>query len=189
MDESIACLGDKTIFLDITHKMWLWASQDGQKKQREEQIWSYCAWINLVYSMSFKLKNLPGTFQFVTDFVWPKVHLKYALAYLDDIIIFLKTWQQISESWNPCWLCFAMLGLTSDWCASSSQLLSTIWARTFTYDNRPCYDTPSMRFRTWESLTNITTFQSFLALCNAFQFFVPNAVRIVAPLRRKMQED
>lgn len=47
--------------------------------------------------MPFGLKNAPRTFQRVIDVILYQVKWKYALVYLDDVIVFNKSVQQHIE--------------------------------------------------------------------------------------------
>lgn len=90
MDQCIDSLGEATVFSTLNANSGYWQVEIEEHYRNKTPFPSHhnlCSFVR----MPFGLKNAPGTFQQTMDVIVACVNWQFALVYLEDIVIFLKT--------------------------------------------------------------------------------------------------
>ncbi len=133
--------------------------------------------------MTFGLTNAPATFERAVDLILSKFRFQTCLFYLDDIVLFSRTYEEHKER-----LAQVLRSLRE---AGRSLKLSKceFFTKAFTYlghkvmpgklgvANKNCNSIRAAKFP-----ETITQLRSFLGMCNVYRRFFPNFSRIAAPL-------
>lgn len=90
MDKCIDSLGDAAVVLTLHAKSRL-RQLEIAKEDRDKAAFTSHHGLLRFTRMPFEVRDTPGTFQLAMDVLMTKVNLQFALAYLDDIVIFSCT--------------------------------------------------------------------------------------------------
>ena len=140
--------------------------------------------------MPFGLCNAPATFQRMMDILLLGMNWKFCMAYIDDIVIFSKTFEQHLQHLKLVFEKLMSINLTLKFSKCfffrtqfrylghvvSSRGVSTDPAKIIAVKNAP-------------SPTNLTELRSWISLLGYYRRFIRNFSKIAAPLRLLLKAD
>ena len=140
--------------------------------------------------MPFGLKNAPATFQRAMDVILASVNWKYALVYLDDIVIFSNTFEEHLQHFRSVLqlLQTAGVSLRLDKCTFFTKSINYLGHVVRPGKLAAAMDT-CKAVEGFPEPRTITDVRSFLGLCNVFRRFVKDFARIAAPLNAMLKKD
>ena len=133
--------------------------------------------------MAFGLTKAPATFQRLMERCMGELHLKECLIYLDDIIIFSKSFDEHIKSLENVFKQLELHGLKlkaskCEFCKTSLQYLGHIVS-----DKGVQTDPDKISaLKDWPAPSNIKEFRSFLGFAGFYRRFVCNYSQIIKPL-------
>lgn len=83
-------MGDATIVTTIEANLGYWKIEIDDSGRDKKNFISH-NWLYRFIHMPFGLKNAPGTFQRVIDVILSQAKWKYALIFIEDILVFSKS--------------------------------------------------------------------------------------------------
>ena len=189
MDECIDSLGDANVFTTLDANCGYWQieiDEDDRDKTAFTSHWGLFRFKR----MPFGLKNAPGTFQRAADVILSKVKWQTALVYLDDVIVYSKTYEEHFEHLRT------VLDLLKNAGVSLKLKKCHFFQKSCDYLGhkigpgklevaQKCRDA----IRKAIPPKNVSELRSFLGLCNVYRRFVEAFARKAAPLTKKLQKD
>jgi len=182
IDDYIDALGDAKFFSTLDLKAGYWQiKMDDNSKEKTGFI---CQDGHFQFNvMPFGLKNAPADFQRLIEIVLKSMNWRFALAYLDDIVIFSKTFDQHLEHLNSVFNALeeANLRLKPKKCAFLKEKIQflgfEISPKGITPDKSKIAD-----LLNYQIPKNKKELQRFLGLVQWFRRFVPDLAKTAAPL-------
>ncbi|CAI7900983.1 unnamed protein product [Closterium sp. NIES-53] len=140
--------------------------------------------------MPFGLTNAPSTFLLTMHRIFRDLLDRCVIVYLDDILIFSKTWEHHLRDLNAVfkWLQENRLitkGSKCEFFKQELEFLGDVVSRDGIKINLAKIKT----IQEWKSPTNITELQSFLGFVNYVRRFIPNMAGITSPLTDLLHKD
>ena len=188
MDECIDSLGDATLFTTLDANSGYWQVEIDPADRDKTTFTSHFGLYRFL-RMPFGLRNAPATFQRAMDVILASVRWQVALVYLDDVIIFSKSYRAHLEHVATVLSLLKSAGVTLKLakCHFFSQevdyLGHVIFPGKLAVSTKTCEAVE--RFRPLRTTTDV---RSFLGLCNVFRRFMPNFARMSAPLNKKLEK-
>ena len=140
--------------------------------------------------MPFGLCNAPATFERLMELVLSGLHWQICLIYLDDIIIFGKTFAEMIQNLDTVLERFAQAGLKLK--SQKCQLFKREVDFLGHVINEHGIHTNPQKIecvKTWPTPKNITELRSFLGLCSYYRRFIINYSHVAKPLTRLTEKD
>ena len=140
--------------------------------------------------MPFGLCNAPATFERLMELVLSGLHWQICLIYLDDIIIFGKTFAEMIQNLDTVLARFAQAGLKLK--SQKCQLFKREVDFLGHVINEHGIHTNPQKIecvKTWPTPKNITELRSFLGLCSYYRRFIANYSHVAKPLTRLTEKD
>ena len=140
--------------------------------------------------MPFGLCNAPATFERLMELVLSGLHWQICLIYLDDIIIFGKTFAEMIQNLDTVLARFAQAGLKLK--SQKCQLFKREVDFLGHVINKHGIHTNPQKIecvKTWPTPKNITELRSFLGLCSYYRRFIANYSHVAKPLTRLTEKD
>ena len=133
--------------------------------------------------MPFGLCNAPGTFERLMEKVLEGLNLVTCAVYLDDVVVFASTKEELYERLNEVFarIRAANLRLKPKKCKFLQKSLDFL-GYTVSQDGVQCSETHLASVATWPAPTNIKELQTFLGFCNFYRRFISGYASIVQPL-------
>lgn len=188
MDECIDSLGDATVFTTLDCNSGYWQIEVAEEDRDKTTFVSHCGMYRFL-RMPFGLKNAPATFQRAVDIILSRVKWRFALVYLDDVIIYSKTVEDHFRHVREVLSMLSVAGITlklrkcNFFDTEIAYLGHTIRPGRLEINNK---NTDALRNA--QPPTNLTELRSFLGMCNVYRRFVPGFARVAAPLSRKTRK-
>ena len=188
MDECLDSLGDTKVFsaLDAISGYW---QMPIPESDRAKTALSCHSGLYRFSKMPFGLTNAPATFQRAMDMLLSPFRWKSCLVYLDDIIIFSKSWEEhivhVDETLSVLEKAGVKLKLRK----------CEIFVENIKYLGhvvRPgSLEIDAARIAALEQVKypqTQTKLRSFLGLCNVYRRFVPHYAKIAHPLNQLLKK-
>ena len=140
--------------------------------------------------MPFGLCNAPASFERLMELVFSGLHGQICLIYLDDIIIFGKTFAEMIKNLEIVFERFSQAGLKLK--APKCQLFKKEMDFLGHVINEQGVHTNPQKIecvKIWPVPSNITELRSFLGLCSYYRRFIANYSHIAKPLTRLTEKD
>ena len=184
MDEYIDSLGDATVFTTLDANSGYWQVEMAEEDRDKTTFVSHYGMYRFI-RMPFGLTNAPATFQRALDIILSRVKWRFALVYIDDIIVYSKT---VSEHFHPLREVLTLLraagvSLKISKCAFFDEEVEYL-GHVVKPGRLEMQSRNTDAIRRARPPTNITELRSFLGMCNVYRRFVPNFARVAAPLTR-----
>ncbi|KAL3846685.1 hypothetical protein ACJMK2_017653 [Sinanodonta woodiana] len=135
--------------------------------------------------MSFWLCNAPGTFERLTEAVLAGLQYEVCLIYLDDVIVFGSTFEQLLERQARVFTCLLGAGLKlkpskCTLCAREVKYLG----HTISEDGVATDPEKVATVMQWPIPKSITAVRKFLGFCSYYRRYVKHFADIAAPLHQ-----
>ncbi|RWS00391.1 hypothetical protein B4U79_07363 [Dinothrombium tinctorium] len=178
IDDIFDSLADAKIFskFDLTSGYY---QIDVSKDSRDKTAFTCKKGLFQFKRLPFGLSNAPPAFQRTMDLVLASLKWKCALIYIDDIIVYSKTFEQHLEDLRKVYTCFrnANLKVKPSKCHLAMNEISflghKISARGIETDDRLVSS-----IKNFPTPKNIKSVQSFLGLSNFYRKFIPDYAKI-----------
>jgi hypothetical protein len=192
MDDYLDSLGEARWFTTLDCNSGYWQIPVAEEDKDKTAFVTHCG-IHRFNRMPFGLVNAPATFQRALDMIVAGVKWMYALVYLDDVIIYSRTFEDHLKhvSHVLALLKGAGVSLKLKKCyffKSEVEYLGHI----VTPGRLHVSDKNVVALKQAQHPTNKTELRSFLGMCNVYRKFVPQFSKIATPLTellRKGQPD
>lgn len=190
IDDILTYLGDSKYFttLDMFSGYW--------QVEIEEESKQYTAFIAQGHGLyefnvlSFGLCNAPATFQHLADQVFDGMKWRDVLIYLDDIVVFSRTWEEHLEKLERVFKRLREAGLTLKpskciYAKPEVKLLGHVVSK-----EGIAPDEEKLRaIRDFPEPKTIKHVQSFVGLCNYYRKFIKNFSIIARPLHMAIKKE
>ncbi|MHB1865757.1 MAG: reverse transcriptase/ribonuclease H family protein, partial [Candidatus Saccharimonadales bacterium] len=139
--------------------------------------------------MPFGLTNAPATFQHLVDFLLEGMHWVNALDYLDDIVIYTKTFEEHLDALDSLFDRMRKIGLTAKitkchFCEASLKFLGHVISKDgISVDSDKIKAVTSMRIP-----QDLHAVRRFLGLTTYYRRFIPSYAKIAEPLFRLLDK-
>ena len=139
--------------------------------------------------MPFGLCNAPSTFQRLMELVLAGLRWDICLAYLDDIVVFGRTFEEYLQRLRTVlsWLRDANLKLNPKKCQFFQQSVSFL-GHVISRHGVSTDPTKIENIEKWPTPINVQKLQSFLGLASYYRRFVKGFEEIATPLHRLLQK-
>ena len=133
--------------------------------------------------LPFGLVNAPGTFQRLIDLVLGDLKWKIAIAYLDDIIVFSKSWEEHLVRLETVFTALERAGLTlkPKKCFFATKKVTCL-GHILTPEGVLPDPSKIEAIKNFSEPKNITELRSFLGICGYYRQFIKNFAQIAKPL-------
>lgn len=140
--------------------------------------------------MPFGLKNAPGTFQRLMESVLRSLNWKQCLVYLDDVIVFSRTFSEHLEHLREAFDCIvgAGLKLKPSKCHFAQAEVKYLGHIVNKDGVAPCPD-KCEAVKSFPTPTDVKSLRSFLGLANYYRKFVKGFSQIAAPLNHLLRKN
>ena len=139
--------------------------------------------------MSFGLTCAPSVFQRLMDFVLSGLHYLTCLVYIDDIIVFGKTFDQqlerLGEVFNR--IAQANLKLKPSKCSLFRRRVEFL-GHVITEEGIAMQEDKVEAINTWPSPKNLTELRAFVGICGYYRRFVKDFSSIASPMFQLMKK-
>ena len=97
IEESLDCLNGAQIFSSVDLKSGYWQVELTEESKAMTAFTVGPLGVYECVRMPFRLTNAPATFQCLMQSCLGDMHLNWCIIYLDDVIVFSKTWEEHLE--------------------------------------------------------------------------------------------
>ena len=188
MDECIDSLGDAQLFSTLDANSGYWQIEMAEEDKNKTAFTTHYGLFRYL-RMPFGLKNAPATFQRAIDIILSTVKWQFALIYLDDVVVFSRTFDEHMAHLA------IVLRLLKD--AGITLRLSKCHFFKREVDYLGHIVRPGELLVAPKSCEAVAEFEpprtqtelrSFLGLCNVYRRFVKDFAKIAAPLNDKLRK-
>lgn len=172
--------------IDLTSGYWqIRMDEDSIEKTAFNTIWGKYEWL----AMPFGLCNAPATFQTTMNETLRSALGRYALVYLDDILIFSETIEQHCQHLDEILTLLEQQGLIAK--PGKCKIATTeLEFCGHIVGNRSVRPMPAKveAIRDWPAPTNVHEVRQFLGLATYYRRFIKRFAHIAAPLHELLKE-
>ena len=182
MDECLDSLGDATIFSTLDCNSGYWQIPIEERDRDKTAFVTHCG-VHRFKRMPFGLCNAPATFQRALDMLLSKVKWKYALVYLDDVIIYSKSIDEHFEHLDYVLSILRNAGATLKLSKCHFFQSSVDYLGHVVYPGKLAVAQKNIDTLAQAHYPSTRTeLRSFLGMCNVYRKFVSGFAKIAAPL-------
>ena len=133
--------------------------------------------------MPFGLKNTPALFLRLMQRVWRDLHLKGCVVYIDDIIIYTKTWEEHEQMLEKVFQCIrdAGLKLSPKKCHFFQKKIKCL-SHVVSGQGISCDPKKTSAVSFWPTPTNVEDVQKFLGFTGFYRPFIQDYAKVARPL-------
>ena len=188
MDECLDSLGDAIFFSTFDANCGYW-QLDVDVRDRAKTAFVCHRGCFEYLRMPFGLCNAPASFQRAMDVILAAYRWKTCLVYLDDVIVFSKTFEEHLKNVSDILHCLKEAGFSLKLAKCSFFKQQVDYLGHVVMPGKL-----AVAKRTTEAVQNFkvpttqTHIKSFLGLCNVYRRFVPNFARVAAPLNALLKK-
>jgi Reverse transcriptase (RNA-dependent DNA polymerase) len=188
MDDYLDSLGEAMIFSTLDCNSGYWQVPIPEEDRDKTAFVTHCG-LHRFTRMPFGLFNAPATFQRALDLILAGVKWKYALVYLDDVIVYSRNAEEHLGQLDHVLSLLAQAGATlklkkCEFFKSSVNYLGHVVLPGKLAVAPRNVDT----IRQAKYPTTRTELRSFLGMCNVYRRFVPGFAKIAGPLTNMLKK-
>jgi transposase InsO family protein len=182
MDECLDSLGDAEYFSTLDANTGFWQIEVAEE-DRDKTTFSCHVGMYRFLRMPFGLVNAPATFQRAMDIILSEVRWDSVLVYLDDVIIFSRSFEEHVKHLGIVLQKMSEAGATLKFpkCKFFRQAVDYLGHRILPHKLQVLKRNVDAISRA-EPPTTKTQVRSFLGLCGVYRRFVPNYASLAKPL-------
>ena len=182
MDECLDSLGEAEFFSTLDANTGFWQIEVSPE-DRDKTTFSCHVGMYRFLRMPFGLLNAPATFQRAMDIILSEVRWESVIVYLDDIIIFSRTFEEHIRHLGIVLSKLSAAGATLKFskCHFFRQTVDYLGHRILPHKLQVLAKNVDSLAKA-EPPTSKTQIRSFLGLCGVYRRFVPNYASIARPL-------
>ena len=182
MDECLDSLGDAEYFSTLDANTGFWQIEVAEE-DRDKTTFSCHVGMYRFLRMPFGLVNAPATFQRAMDIILSEVRWESVLVYLDDVIIFSRSFEEHVKHLDLVLQKLSEAGATLKFskCKFFRQAVDYLGHRLLPHKLQVLKKNVDAISRA-EPPTTKTQVRSFLGLCGVYRRFVPHFASIAKPL-------
>ena len=184
MDECMDSLGEAVYFTLVDANCGYWQIEVHKDDRAKTAFVCHQGAFEYV-RMPFGLCNAPPTFQRTMDILLAGYRWKTCLVYLDDVIIFSKTFDDHVQDVRNVLNCLKAAGfsLKLSKCSFFKDEVDYL-GHVVKPGKLAVAQKTTEAVKNFKPLETVTHVKSFLGLCNVYRRFVPNFARVAAPLNK-----
>jgi transposase InsO family protein len=188
MDDYLDCLGEAQLFTTLDCNSGYWQIPVAREDRDKTAFVTHCG-IHRFTRMPFGLVNAPATFQRALDMIVAGVKWKYALVYLDDVIIYSRSFNEhlthVSHVLEL--LKEAGISLKLKKCAFFKTEVEYL-GHVITPGKLHVSNKNVVALEQAHHPRTRTELRSFLGMCNVYRKFVPQFAKLAAPLTELLKK-